>query len=51
MENKKNKQSLKHNFVNKIDFDKKIHIDYAIICTPSGSHFDSAGIFKKKIPT
>ena len=30
---------------------KKIHVDYAIICTPSGSHFDSAEYFLKKIPT
>lgn len=51
--NKKINKSLKYNFVNKTDFEKKkIHVDYAIICTPSGSHFDSAEYFlKKKIPT
>ena len=51
--NKKINKSLKYNFVNKTDFEKKkIHVDYAIICTPSGSHFDFAEYFlKKKIPT
>ena len=48
--NKKINKSLKYNFVNKTDFEKKIHVDYAIICTPS-KHFISEYFLKKKSTT
>ena len=50
---KKLKKNKNYQIINKIDLDnKKIQIDYAIICTPSGSHYDFAEYFlKKKIPT